>query len=299
MEIRANYIIVGVFTLAMLLGGLLFTLWSARESKDVPMAEYEVSFSESVKGLSVGNDVLFVGIKVGTVSAIKISETTPGAVKVLLNIAADTPVRADSEARLDLQGLTGISMISISGGTAASPLNRPRAGEVGEIRYVPSPFTAVVNRAPETLARANALLQRMERLLSDDNIAHFDNSMASLDRFTAALANRSDSLEAFLSNAEKTSADMRTLVGTADKILSKDVQGATNALGDAAKRMDDTMKILGPGLQRFSGDGLSQLRALLVDARNLVNTLNQLSRKLDNDPRRFLFGEPVQEYQSR
>ena len=111
MEIRANYIIVGAFTLAVLLGGFVFTLWSAKATKDIPMAYYDISFNESVKGLSVGNDVLFSGIRVGSATAIKISAVTPGAVSVRIMIDADTPVRADSEAKLELQGLTGISII--------------------------------------------------------------------------------------------------------------------------------------------------------------------------------------------
>ena len=295
MEIRANYIIVGAFTLAVLLGGFVFTLWSAKESKDVPMAVYDISFNESVKGLSVGNDVLFTGIKVGTVTAIKISETTPGAVSVRIGIFADTPVREDSEAKLELQGLTGISIVSISGGTAGSPFSRPKSGHVGTIRYKPSPFTAVVNQVPDTIAAANALLHRMELLLSEKNIEHLSNAAASLDKITATLAARTDSLDAILSNAEKTSRELSALIDKA----GKDVLLTGDALSGAAARMESTMRAVEPGLKQFSREGLAEVRMLLVEARNLMHVLTRVGQKLENDPRRFLFGEPVQEYQSR
>ncbi len=294
-EIRANYIIVGAFTLAVLFGGFIFTLWSAKSSKDVLLAYYDISFNESVKGLSVGNDVLFTGIRVGAVTGIRISQTTPGAVTVRVGIDAETPVREDSEAKLELQGLTGISVISISGGTAGSPLSRPAEGKAGTIRYTPSPLTAVVNRVPETLANVNALLRRLELVLSDENIAHINNTVASLDKITAALANRADSIDAILTHAEKTSRDLQVLVGKA----GDDLLATGEALGRAARRADETMKSLEPGMKQFSREGLSELRMLLVEARNLMHVLTRVGQKLENDPRRFLFGDPVQEYQSR
>ena len=295
MEIRANYIIVGAFTLAVLFGGLIFTLWSAKSGKDVILSYYDISFNESVKGLSVGNDVLFTGIRVGTVTGIRISKTTPGAVTVRVGIDADTPVREDSDAKLELQGLTGISVISISGGTAGSPLSRPADGDAGTIRYTPSPFTAVVNRVPETLAHANALLRRIELVFSDDNISHINHTLESLDKVTSTLAARADSLDTILRNAEKTSNELQTLVDRAGDGL----ETTSEALAGAALRAEAAMKSLEPGLRQFSREGLVELRMLIVEARNLMHVLTRVGQKIENDPRRFLFGEPVQEYHSR
>ena len=82
MEVRANYIVVGVFALIMLLGGLAFTVWIAKSHQRIPMQFYDIYMEESVVGLSINNDVLFNGVLVGKVSQIKISRVEAGAVIV-------------------------------------------------------------------------------------------------------------------------------------------------------------------------------------------------------------------------
>jgi hypothetical protein len=41
------------------------------------------------------------------------------------------------------------------------------------------------------------------------------------------------------------------------------------------------------------------MRMLMVEMRNMVHILTRVGQKLENDPRRFLFGETVTEYQNR
>ena len=77
MEIRANYILVGMFTILLLIGGLGFALWTAKRDKGVPMSEYDIFFNESVRGLSVNSDVLFTGIKVGKCSRSRSAKSRP------------------------------------------------------------------------------------------------------------------------------------------------------------------------------------------------------------------------------
>ncbi len=295
MEIRANYIIVGVFTLAVLLGGFVFTLWVAKQSTKTAMVEYDISFNESVRGLSTNSDVVFTGIRVGNVKQIKISDTKPGVVTVRVAIAADTPVRDDSKARLELQGLTGTSIISISGGTAASPLVHVEEGHVGVIAYQPSPLASVMQHIPDTIGAANEVLHRMDSMLSDQNQQALTTTLESLAKVSSALASRADSLEAILRNTEKTSGQIDALT----RVAGENLQATTGSLSRIAQRMDTTLSIMEPGLRQFSKEGLTELRMLLVESRNLVHIYTRIGQKLESDPRRFLFGEPVQEYRSR
>lgn len=299
MEIRANYILVGLFTLLMLFGGLGFTLWTAKRDKDVPMTRYDISFNESVRGLSVNSDVLFSGVRVGKVEQIKISEVTPGAVRVRILVAADTPVRENSQAQLIVVGLTGTSAITISGGTVNSPLMKVPDGGVGELHYEPSPLSSVVAQMPDVLASANLLLRRMERMFSERNAQSFSTMMDSLASVSQVISDRAETIDKILAHTEKATHDFDLLVLNANKALMGDVKAASESMNKIAKRLDATLSVMEPGLKQFSNQGLADARMLMVEMRNLVHVLTRVSQKLESDPRRFLFGEPVKEYNNK
>ncbi|MCL1940169.1 MAG: MlaD family protein [Desulfovibrionaceae bacterium] len=299
MEIRANYVLIGAFTLLTLLAAGLFILWIGGKGKNTAMIEYEISSTESVRGLSINSDVLFSGIRVGKVTDITISRITPGAVHIHISIAADTPVREDSVAQLEARGITGISVISISGGSAQSPLIQVPKGGVGVILYAPSPLSSVVTQVPDVLASSGQVLRRMEQMFSEENVLAVNEILTSLARISNTLADRSESLNTILLEVEKSSGRLNTLLATANEALAVDMKQTSAAVTGMAKRADSTLAAMEPGLRQFSTQGLADMRMLVTEMRNLVHVFTRVGQKLENDPRRFLFGDSVQEYQNR
>ena len=296
MEIRANYVMVGLFTILVLLGGVGFTLWIGTQGKNVPMTDYEISFNESVKGLSVNNDVLFNGIRVGRVSKITISPVTPGEVKVLVTIASDTPVRMDSVASLELRGITGVSVVSISGGTAESPLMQVPEDGIGHIQYEPSPFSSVVAQIPDVMASANQVLQRIEGVFSDENTQALSNTLASFNQVSGVLSARAESIDNILAELESSTKNLNLLLASANTAMTTDIKDTSQSWRNISRRIDSTLNVMEPGLKQFSTQGLADMRLLVVEMRNMVHVLTRVGEKLDSDPRRYLFGEPVKEY---
>lgn len=276
MEVRANYIIVGLFTLGLLLTGVLFTMWIAKQDEGIPMSEFEIHIEESVAGLSVNNDVLFTGVRVGTVTGVKISETQPGSVTVRISIFSDTPVREDSTATLQARGITGISVVSISGGTTYTHLVKVPEGRVGTIPYKSSALNTVVQSVPETLASLNSIMERLEKAFSKENLDNLAKTMESLAEISSALAESKGSLKLILSNSEKASANLAEI-------------------SSGVKSMVDGLK---PGMQSLSKNGLADLRMLLLEARSLVQTMSRISRQIENNPRMFFFGDSAKEYRN-
>jgi phospholipid/cholesterol/gamma-HCH transport system substrate-binding protein len=291
METRANYVLVGAFTLLTLFAAGVFILWIGGKGKNTAMAEYEISSNESVRGLSINSDVLFTGIRVGTVTGITISRITPGEVHIRISIAADTPVREDSVAQIEARGITGISAISISGGSAHSPLIHVPKGKVGTILFAPSTLSSVVTQVPDVLTSASSVLRGMEQMFSEENVLAVNEILTSLARTSGALADRSESINTILLEAEKSGVRLNTLLATANE--------ASAAVTGMAKRVDSTLTTMEPGLKQFSTQGLADTRMLVVEMRNLVHVFTRVGQKLESDPRRFLFGDSVQEYQNR
>jgi phospholipid/cholesterol/gamma-HCH transport system substrate-binding protein len=129
METRANYVVIGLFTLAVIAGAFGFVYWFSRAGDGSERATYRVVFDGAVAGLRTGGWVLFNGIKVGEVSDLKLNPQNPRQVVATILIDKFVPVRTDTRVGLDFQGLTGIASIAIKGGEAdATPL----VGENGQ-----------------------------------------------------------------------------------------------------------------------------------------------------------------------
>ncbi|MDR0828051.1 MAG: MlaD family protein [Desulfovibrio sp.] len=295
MEIRANYLLVGLFTLAMFVGATAFIFWLASRSPDDDFREYDISFTESVKGLSVNSDVLFVGIKVGTVTAITISKENPGEVRVRISIDDDAPVRANSIAQLEPRGITGASIINISGGTQNSPLLNISPGQVGVILTEPSSLSSLVSRVPDIVSGAERILSKLDAMLNEKNIEAVGQILES----GRSLTHPEGSLPTTLSRVGAAADRLdRVLAHIEEKILPG-LQAGSAALDRTMQRTEATLSALEPGLKQFAGQGLVDLRLLVGDLRNLTQLLMRVGQKLENDPRRFFFGDQRKEYQNK
>lgn len=280
----------------MLLGAVGIGLWMGSRDKGVPLVEYDISVTESIKGLSINSDVLFIGIRVGKVKGFKISPVTPGEVKVRIAITADTPVREDSVAQLELTGITGGVVVAITGGTANSPLKVVGEDQVGEIQYEPSALAAAFSQMPDLLSSANDTLGRLKDIFSDANAESVKSILGDLNKISSMLADRSGSLDAIIGDAEKAARNFDLLAVNANEALVTDVKNTTRSMNRIAKRVDQTLVVMEPGLKQFSTQGLGEVRVLMVEMRSLVQSLTRLTKKMESDPRRFFFGKSVKEF---
>ena len=121
METRAHHVLIGMVTVLVVAGAMLFGLWLAKSSVDSTFKDYEVVFNEPVTGLSKGSAVQYSGIKVGDVTSLHLDPADPRRVLARIRLNAETPVKQDTQAKLTLTGVTGTSLIQLSGGTPDSP----------------------------------------------------------------------------------------------------------------------------------------------------------------------------------
>ena len=69
MEPRAHHVLIGSFTILAAAAALLFALWLGKGPGAAQQRYYTVIFNEAVRGLSVGSEVQYNGIKIGEVTA--------------------------------------------------------------------------------------------------------------------------------------------------------------------------------------------------------------------------------------
>ena len=131
METRASYLLVGSFVLAFAAGLVVFVIWFAKFQFDTEFARYDIPFKGSVTGLSQASPVRYSGVRVGEVIEISLVPDRPDEVRVTIEVDSKTPVRSDTVATLELEGLTGGLAVLLIGKAPDSP---PLEAEPGQ-RY--------------------------------------------------------------------------------------------------------------------------------------------------------------------
>ncbi|MEO7072619.1 MAG: MlaD family protein, partial [Rhodanobacter sp.] len=246
METRAHHVLIGLFTLIVVAAGLLFGLWLANASTDKAFNDYDVVFNEAVSGLSQGAAVQYNGIKVGDVSRLRLDPADPRRVLARIRVAADTPVKRDTHAKLALTGLTGLSIIQLSGGSPQSPSLRGSDGNVGVIVADPSPLTKLLAGGENLMLNINEVVAKASHLLSDDNVAHIDNTLAHMDQMTGAVAAERDDIRQLLQQLALASRTANTTLAQTEQ-LARNANGLLNGPGKAAL---DSMQASMASLQR-------------------------------------------------
>ncbi|SHN48891.1 MlaD family protein [Desulfovibrio litoralis] len=300
MEIRASYALVGLFTLLSIVGLISFSLWSASNNNQNDQMMYEAVFSGSVSGLSVGNDALFNGVRVGQVRRINLDQKDPSLVNVLVEISDDTPVRKDSVARLEARGMTGLAVVSISGGSAESPLLVPTAQErIPKIQTISSPLDVFLSNAPEMITAANKAMQNVQAMLSEENQKSIKEILESTDTILSNIANGADSMPVAMNNLAKASQDLNKLINNLNKLSNTELKGTLTELNQTIKSINNILKKSEPSITLFATEGLNDARRAISEARLLLGTLNRVALKLESDPRRFFFGNTLPEYSAK
>ena len=167
METRANYVLIGAFTLAVIAGVFGFIYWFQNIGGSGERLRYSIVFDGSVSGLRTGASVLFNGIRVGEVTGLRLDPSKPKQVVAMLSVDKSVTVREDTRIGLEFQGLTGIASVSLIGGDpAAKAVAGVGAGETPPVMMAPpgatpEPVRRCARRRTATAASANNPKRRL------------------------------------------------------------------------------------------------------------------------------------------
>ncbi|WP_342361480.1 MlaD family protein [Terrarubrum flagellatum] len=277
METRANYALIGLFTLAAVAAMFGFAIWFAGASGKGNRLSYRVVFSGSVSGLLRGASVLFNGLRVGEVTTISLLPEDPRRVVAIIEVDPTTPMRSDTRARLEYQGLTGVAAIQLSGGEPGSTALTPAPdGTVATIFADRSDFQDIMETVQRLSRRADDVLNRVDKLFAD-NEQSVGRTVNNVETFTKALAQNSNGIDRFLAST--------TLAGERIATLAAKLEGFTNELETVVKAVEPqrVSRIVG-NVEAFSdaiGSNKQQIDSLLKDTAALARRLNESSAKLD------------------
>ena len=303
METRAHHVLIGLVTVLVVAGAMLFGLWLTKSSVDDAFKDYEVVFNEAVSGLSRGSPVQYNGIKVGDVSSLRLDPKDPRRVLARVRLSGDTPVKEDTQAKLTLAGVTGNSFIQLSGGTPQSPELKGKDGKLPVIVASPSPISRLLNDSSDLVTNINLLLHNANRMFSSSNIERLSNTLANLEQTTGAFANQkggiSEAIEQLAQvgkQANVTLAETQALMRNANGLLGTQGKQAIGSAEQAMQSLAESTATINSLLQdnRQSLDdgaqGLNQIAPAIRELRETLNSLKGISRRLEADPSGYLLG---------
>jgi phospholipid/cholesterol/gamma-HCH transport system substrate-binding protein len=227
METRAPFVVVGAFVLAAIVAVFGFVYWLHNTGGLGPRVIYHVQFDGSVPGLLIGAGVLFNGIRVGEVTDLGLAPDNPRRVNATISVASTTPVRSDTKVGLEFQGLTGVPVIALEGGTLLS-----NSGQVPTLIAEPGAGQSMTQAARDALRRVDTVLA--------ENSGPLKDTIANLKVFSEGLARNTGKLDGIVSGIEK-----MTGGGTPAQKITYDLRAPQN-LGPASKTIKGQLAIPEP-----------------------------------------------------
>jgi phospholipid/cholesterol/gamma-HCH transport system substrate-binding protein len=299
-ERDAKYATVAIFALVCLAAAVAFVWWYSGRGDRRDYTQYEIYFEGSVSGLSKGSPVRYLGVDVGRVQTMAVDSTNAGRVKTVVEVDATAPVSAATQAKLGLLGLTGLLYIDLQqnpdAGTIGGKL--PTGERYPVIAARKGTIEASLEKLPDVLNKAAAVMARLDALLGDENVGHVTETLANLERASAELP-------AMTQDARLLARDMRQLSATtlalatglqgtldhAEPALNEVVANARIAsekLARTAEGLDRLVNAGEGGLGRAATAGLGDMQQLVIDARAASSEIRDLARSLRESPSSLL-----------
>ena len=260
MERKANYVLIGLFTFAVVAGAFGFVFWIHHTAGKKQSVIYRVMFDTSVSGLRRGAPVLFNGIRVGEVTDLHLTPDKPAQVTATLQVNKATPIRSDTRVGLEFAGLTGVASVSLKGVSATTPLIEREEGEPPTLKADLGASQDLMQAVHDALNNANAVIA--------ENREALHKAIQDLAVFTSALARNADSIDDVVNNTKQATASIRDLADHLDK------------------RTDDVVT----GINKLTETATKQINIVGGDAHRAIINIDKAVTDLAKNPQRILFG---------
>ncbi len=294
METRANYILIGAFTLAGILGAFGFFLWLAKFEVTRQYAYYDVLF-DNVSGLTAAGGVSYNGLPAGQVVSLRLDEEDPSKIRVRLEVDAEIPVTTETIAQLQSLGVTGVSYVELSGG---SP-DAERLPQNSVIKSKRSAIQSIFDGAPKVLDEAVELLENLNKVVDDgnrkavsdilDNLAsasgRLDKTLSDFESLSGDLGSAAREISAFTQRLDQVADTAETTLSTGTETLNsiKDAtQTAKSTLETAQTTIANVDKVIEEDIRPFISRGTELADHLIVLSEEGSYTLGTVTETFTN-----------------
>ncbi len=250
METRANYFLVGLFTLAFSVGAIVFAAWIMGGGEYHDYKKLVIFVPGQVSGMDQGSAVKYRGVQVGRVEKILLDPELPQYVKILAQIDSNIVLREDVKATLQVVGVTGLTYLELEGQSDTAPILLPAPGKDYVVIYAQeSGFAKLFKELPVLVETYTKVADQLLVLFNNDNISSASNTLHNFEKFSQNISAHQEEINRILDETQET--------------LEK--------------------------FEKFSTESFHELNYFLRDSRLAAIEIKNLSKSLQENPSRILY----------
>jgi len=291
---------VGLFVGIALVAFVFGTFWLTGKQGSQPTVNYSMLFEREVGGLMLGGPVFYLGVEVGSVTAMDIIPGDPMRVRVDAEVLKSAPVNAGTYASLALQGITGVAVIKLSAEPGTfEPLQRGKDSPYPVIKVRDTGFSALLAKAPGIVEKLDSVLVQVNQILGEENREFVSKMLSDFSSVTGALAAREETigelpvlLKEAIEDLKATLVQIKSMAGNLEPGLLSTIanlEETTQHLSEMTGRLETWTATNDPEMNAFMEDGLGQVPALIADARITIREIEKLVRDLREDPSSLIY----------
>jgi phospholipid/cholesterol/gamma-HCH transport system substrate-binding protein len=286
---------VGLFVAIAL--AILFsaTIWLTGKQGSEPTVNYSMFFEKDVGGLMLGGPVFYLGVEVGTVTAMTIIPGNPMRVRVDARVLKSAPVDQGTYASLVFQGITGVAVVKLNADAGVhEPLLKSKEQKFLVIAVRDTGFSALLAKAPNVVDKLDSVLVQINQILGPENRELVSTMLVDLSKVTSALASQDEAISKIPLSLQQAIGELRQALIQISTMVSKlepglsttlaNLDQATGNLANMTERLDAWTATNDTEMNAFMEDGLGQVPALVADARATLREVEKLIKDLREDP---------------
>lgn len=314
MEPRGNYVIVGVFVFVLGAIAVGMVLWLGKSDYRGAYDQYHAFMRQSVSGLSVDSTVKYRGVNVGRVKEIALNPDNAEEVRLTLDILRGTPIKTDTVATLETQGLTGLATMNLEGGSREAPKLEPEPGqEYPVIQTKPSLFFRLdmaISRLlseqglSKLLSSLHGLTESTAAFMNEENRLKVEGILNDLAMVSHALSRQQEAIAQGIDRAAEAAENLAILTSTVNQDMPRlvarihqsvtAVKTVAEELGRTGKTLESIVEESQPEIQQFTRETLGETGQLIIELRQLTNTLQRVAYQIERAPDSLIYGRPSQ-----
>lgn len=305
---------VGMAIFAASICAVILLLLTIGMSMETETTEYKVIFNdESVSGLTSGSFIKLLGVEIGKVTKIKLSEDDINSIEVTVSINEHVHIKKDMYATMNAIGITGLKYIEITGGT--NDAENIKSG--GVIPSKKSPFSEITDKMETMSYKVTELLTNLTEMTGKENRQSFSNALSNLDKLTRETSRFSENvtpkleesitrLNSALEGADQMFKELTPVIKDVKKVTGTmttnenlgnmdNIVEQTNSMVEETSETLKELKVFVKNMNVVLQDKNSSTTELMKSMETISINLEQFSEKINRNPSLLFTGDAENE----
>lgn len=258
---RASNLMIGTITLAVIAAALAGVIGVQKFRTVQQQGKLRIVFEGgSASGLRKGGPVNFDGVPAGQIRSIKLE--SPRKIVALVMLDSSAPIRKDTVAGIEFQGLTGVAAISLVGGAPTAPEVPLDQDGVPVLIADLSDAESIV----DTLHNVDRVIVNNEGAIKD--------GLNTFEGYTESLKSKGEAIDAMVDKADSAFSSIDNAVNKVAGVVPSLADGKADELFEKVKAMHE----MADSLKKKSATFMEEGRRTLLD---ISEAANQMSQKIN------------------